>query len=1257
MRKWSLGGIAVLMVAAGLLSAGPLHAAPAEARPGQQSVEQAVAQARSTGRPVVVDGLTTPTSATTVSPSGEFTSTETLNPTRVKRAGKWHDLDADLQSTGHGTIAPVATTDTVTLSGGGSAPLVVAESAGRTMSLFWPGPLPTPDLYGPTATYPGVLPGVDLDMTVTAQGGFTDVLVVHDAAAAANPALRSIRLRVRAPGMQVIEDAAGNIAVATSSQAQPVFTTPPPQQWDSTPPRAGTRLVNDPDGSRVAAPSGLRAYSSAAGPGVAATIDRVPVSVSGDAIVIHPPPATRRTTFPLYVDPAFVSDPVAGKASAWTQVDSGFATTSYFNETRDLQVGRCDNSAGGCNGLGVARSFVRLPVSSELTTTSKVDSAMLSMDDVWSDSCTKQPVQLWTTGGITQTTSWNAQPAWDQQVQSQSFAFGFAASCGSFKNDVTWTATSIIQADAGTKTTQTFGLRAGNEATVTGWKQFASGTANTTLSTSFHSVPTTPVNLANAPAGACATSSANPAVIGNNDVTLSATVGDIDDANGDATLNTTFTLANQPTGTTAFTTAVSSGNVSGGSTVSVTIPRATMQALNANGSTTPYSYSWTALTRDSGTPVLTSPTSATCLFTYNPAASASPGVTLTPASGPIGSSVAVTFTAPAGCGAAGALPCPTGYTYQLGVAAPVSVIPNDSPAAGDWSGTVSLAQFGPQRLSVYGTTPGGNIGSSTTQELTGTAPAVPYRDGYFTGGGFPSLLTAGTGPDPSLWLSAGTAAGSLAPPVDIGSLGTSINPGIDGPRDWAGAQVLHGNLTGRGMQDVLAYYPGTGAGVVIGGSGAAAPLQPAGLNAFTIPAGTLGDPTFADPADNPTSLVAAGDASELCAGLDDLIGVVGDATEGYELDLFTAGSPFGFSEPGGYAFDQVLAVTAPDGTADWSNFALATAQPSDSGDRTGCATPAGSDPNDVELFALDKVTGALYLTTNPNVNADQSVNPATTTPIGSGTWTKLTAPWGATAPNLVSADVNATGSGELWTLAAGTATPYTVSGATVTKEGTGTAVRLPSDDWQFSDGNADSAATTAVDSITGRTAALTGNAGWRADSYFGTVLALDGATGYVTPPAGTVSATDPTISLWFNTTMSPGTDGVLASLQTSAPSSGATTTDSFNPALYVGTDGKLRGLWYQGSPADVITSTSPVTDGQWHHVVLSTSGTTQTMTLDGVVQGTATGTVSVTTRPNFALGVGYIGGTWPAQTHASPTGTTGTLAYFAGEIADVTYAQ
>lgn len=60
------------------------------------------------------------------------------------------------------------------------------------------------------------------------------------------------------------------------------------------------------------------------------------------------------------------------------------------------------------------------------------------------------------------------------------------------------------------------------------------------------------------------------------------------------------------------------------------------------------------------------------------------------------------------------------------------------------------------------------------------------------------------------------------------------------------------------------------------------------------------------------------------------------------------------------------------------------------------------------------------------------------------------------------------------------------------------------------------------------------------------------------------------------------------------------------PILYIGTDHKLRGKFYNGSGAPTITP-GVVNDNQWHHVVLSVDGTTQTLYLDGVKVSSVTG--------------------------------------------------
>jgi hypothetical protein len=1062
------------------------------------------------------------------------------------------------------------------------------------------------------------------------------------------------------------------LRVAASATAEPVFTSQAPQMWDSALPPAGM-VVRNQNGDLVAKPSGMAAYSSQAGPGAGARLWQVPLSVSGSTISLAPPRAALTApgnVYPLYIDPSFESDPVNEDNSAWTQVDKGYPAQTYWEESSDLQVGLCPaaisppGQCGSGNGVEVARSFFRMPVPSQLTTKTSINSAYVYMTDQWASSCTKEAVDLRTTVAfgpnvINSATDWDNQPALSSTGLSQSVAFGYDSSCPYSTNDVTWNVTSTIASDAGHYYNQTWGLIANDESNDLAWKQFLSGSSKITMSISYHNPPNQPTALQNAPAGTCKSSYDTQSTIGADDVTLSATVGDVDNANGDDSLSTTFTVKSYSSGDPMDTITVKSGDAAGGLTVSTTIPHATIETW-AKGSA---SYHWYASTTDAGSPVLTSPQSQTCYFLYNPAAPARPGVTVSSSTATIGTSFSATFTPPSGCGTASS-PCPVSYTYQMGVGRPVTVPVNDSPASGDWTGNITMGQVGPVQLSVYGTAAGGNPGAiNSGVEVTGNSPSSPYQDGYFTGGRYPSVLTTGPGTDPSLWLSVGTGNGSLAPAADIGSLGTELNPGADGPADWAGAEVLHGNFTGTGVEDVMAYYPSgnssayAGDGVIIGGQGDVSPLNPYSGNVWTL-SDPVADP-FEAAQDNPTVLVAAGDASEDVPGVDDLIGIVGDSANGYELDLFSvsgAGTCTGSSTIGGYGFCEQLSTTAPDGTADWNNYALATAQP-------------GGKSSAVVLFALDKATGALYESVNPACNTQVITgcgqgSTASTSLVGmAGTWTTISTPWGTTAPDLVSADVDNAGSVELWTVSGGTAIPYTLRGTALSQENSGSPLGYASDDWQLNDGNTNaqgSNATAATDSVTGDTSTITGTCTgscfWADDDFFGTVANMantnDSEASYlaVNPPGIIPStATSASISLWFNTT---ATDGVLVSYDGSRPTA-ATISSGYDPVLYVGTDGKLQADWF---PVAQLSSTAPVDDGLWHHVVLTDNGSSETLILDGVIQGTASGGASFTwATPGYLdFGAGYLGGIWADEPHYTQSGNTGYLTDFSGEMAGVT---
>lgn len=82
-------------------------------------------------------------------------------------------------------------------------------------------------------------------------------------------------------------------------------------------------------------------------------------------------------------------------------------------------------------------------------------------------------------------------------------------------------------------------------------------------------------------------------------------------------------------------------------------------------------------------------------------------------------------------------------------------------------------------------------------------------------------------------------------------------------------------------------------------------------------------------------------------------------------------------------------------------------------------------------------------------------------------------------------------------------------------------------------------------------------------------------------------------------------------------------------SLAVNNAGKLQGLAIQGSTSGPsVASTASVTDGLLHHGALTFDGTTVTLYLDGVSQGTST----VTTTANVTTRINVGGGTYPATT-------------------------
>ncbi|MFF7633641.1 LamG-like jellyroll fold domain-containing protein [Kitasatospora sp. NPDC008050] len=154
---------------------------------------------------------------------------------------------------------------------------------------------------------------------------------------------------------------------------------------------------------------------------------------------------------------------------------------------------------------------------------------------------------------------------------------------------------------------------------------------------------------------------------------------------------------------------------------------------------------------------------------------------------------------------------------------------------------------------------------------------------------------------------------------------------------------------------------------------------------------------------------------------------------------------------------------------------------------------------------------------------------------------------------------------------------------------------------------------------------------------------FDGATTSVQLPASMIPTQGPTaIALWFKTT-SPGT---ILSYQDGVIDSNTTRSTFWNPALYVGTDGRLRAQLWTGAIGNTMTSTPQVTDGKWHFAVLSAdTNSQQTLYLDGqATAGSLNASIGINGTHYLYLGAGNADG-WPS----APTTPFG---HFNGQLAN-----
>ncbi|MED7953988.1 LamG-like jellyroll fold domain-containing protein [Streptomyces sp. BE303] len=330
----------------------------AKIRPPATDAEKAIAQAKATGKAVAVESLTDDYSETVATPQGRLRKSQYLERQRVRQNGAWVPLDATLVADPKGGFRPKAPGAGVHLSGGGPGALATLTSSdGKQITLHSPFPLTqgTVDEDGDAVLYPDVAPGIDLKATVTKFGGLGTVLVVKNAAAAANPALRSVTFPATTTGVTITSDAAYNLT-ATAEDGTTRWHAPAPRMWDST--TTPPVQASGPAPSATAAPSALKgagaagargaeqatapddpeapAASTVDGPGSNARVAVMPTTAGTAGITLNPDQdILAHGEGPWFIDPGWIHDDRTGNGWTWTQ--SAYPNTNNYLKTATTQ--------------------------------------------------------------------------------------------------------------------------------------------------------------------------------------------------------------------------------------------------------------------------------------------------------------------------------------------------------------------------------------------------------------------------------------------------------------------------------------------------------------------------------------------------------------------------------------------------------------------------------------------------------------------------------------------------------------------------------------------------------------------------------------------------------------------------------------------------------------------------------------------------------------------------------------------------------
>ncbi|QNE18683.1 hypothetical protein F1D05_13145 [Kribbella qitaiheensis] len=547
---------------------------------------RAMATALRTGQRVEQAEHRTETGQVFANPDGTKTMEQHSQPVRVHKGRDWVDPDPTLKLEADGLVRPVATVSPLVLSGGGNQDLVSIGAPGARIRLGWPGVLPKPVLSGNIATYPSVLPGVDLQITAEVDR-FSELLVVHDRAAAANPALATLRFPVSAEGITLRVQPDGSTR-ATDRTGKLVYTADRPTMWDASSdvkPRSAKLGIRQEPGHFVLTP---------------------------DRKLLTDPAAK----FPLYIDPS-----ISGTSINWLHVNKDSTSVDGWTYDRDAGGAKVGPRWGEPANVYRSMFLMRTVSGAQAIAGSTILSAQFRITLDWSSSGTAKPVQLWQlpdldtanknlNWGTTNATYWKtlldtrSGAAWPEE-KTFPMEFGVPDAASPLRT--------MVQAVANArKPTLSLGLRSPNEGTSQEaqfhWKKFIPSSA--ALAIKYNTTPKMPKGLNLTRPRPCGTAAAPIPVL--TAQPQWASVADDPDL-GD---NVTTTLQiKDPAGTVVHESAVGP-TVSG---AAFAWPETPVGKLTIG-----VVYSYTAFTKDAAN--ATSPVTPACYFVIDTAAPAVPKI-------------------------------------------------------------------------------------------------------------------------------------------------------------------------------------------------------------------------------------------------------------------------------------------------------------------------------------------------------------------------------------------------------------------------------------------------------------------------------------------------------------------------------------------------------------------------------------------------------------------------------------------------------